>query len=275
MKLGYLFSVAIIPCLISTASIFDFQQKGNDKEKGNGKDNSNKEWKDNSKKDRDQGNYQDNNRKENPGKGKDYADKDKGKKSDWKSNGKGNGKWDDASFDNRLNKIKSYKKGKWARNLNYDSINWWNDNDIYNAKKPKNNKKVTVCHKPNGSDNPVNINVSVNALKAHLNHGDLEGKCNDFDRSRYSDNYWNTRNDYYNQYISTSETMSFGEQLLIAAIGKLTNAKTQLVSQRNTLSASDLERKQLALMNLQNDTYQLQQSLERSNDRVVQVNLNF
>ena len=38
------------------------------------------------------------------------------------------------------------------------------------------NKKVTVCHKPD-SKNPVTIEISRNALQAHLNHGDHEGAC--------------------------------------------------------------------------------------------------
>lgn len=38
------------------------------------------------------------------------------------------------------------------------------------------NKKVTVCHKPD-SKNPVTIEISRNALQAHLNHGDREGAC--------------------------------------------------------------------------------------------------
>jgi len=37
-------------------------------------------------------------------------------------------------------------------------------------------KKVTVCHKPD-SKNPVTIEISINALQAHLNHGDHEGPC--------------------------------------------------------------------------------------------------
>ncbi len=38
------------------------------------------------------------------------------------------------------------------------------------------NKKVIVCHKPD-SKNPVTIEISRNALQAHLNHGDREGAC--------------------------------------------------------------------------------------------------
>ena len=37
-------------------------------------------------------------------------------------------------------------------------------------------KKVVVCHKADGK-NPVTIEVSKNALKAHLAHGDSEGPC--------------------------------------------------------------------------------------------------
>jgi len=36
--------------------------------------------------------------------------------------------------------------------------------------------KVVICHKANGK-NPVTIQVSKNALKAHLAHGDSEGPC--------------------------------------------------------------------------------------------------
>lgn len=38
------------------------------------------------------------------------------------------------------------------------------------------NKKVTVCHKVEGK-NPITLDISKNALKAHLAHGDTEGAC--------------------------------------------------------------------------------------------------
>ena len=37
-------------------------------------------------------------------------------------------------------------------------------------------EKVTICHKSNNT-----LSVSVNALQAHLNHGDTEGACENFD----------------------------------------------------------------------------------------------
>lgn len=41
-------------------------------------------------------------------------------------------------------------------------------------KQPENDKKITICHIPPG--NPANmheITISVNALQAHLDHGDI------------------------------------------------------------------------------------------------------
>ena len=38
-------------------------------------------------------------------------------------------------------------------------------------------EKVTICHKPNGPD-PQTLEVSVNALPAHLAHGDTLSPCN-------------------------------------------------------------------------------------------------
>jgi hypothetical protein len=46
------------------------------------------------------------------------------------------------------------------------------------------NEKITICHIPPG--NPANsheITVSVNALSAHLAHGDSIGKCDKDDEN--------------------------------------------------------------------------------------------
>jgi len=37
-------------------------------------------------------------------------------------------------------------------------------------------KKAVVCHKPQGK-NPITLEISINAVKAHLAHGDSEGPC--------------------------------------------------------------------------------------------------
>ena len=43
-----------------------------------------------------------------------------------------------------------------------------------------NAQKVEICHIPPGNpENAHTISVNINALQAHLNHGDYEGPCND------------------------------------------------------------------------------------------------
>lgn len=276
MRLGYLTSVAIIPLMMLTAN-FDQgnSQKNKDKKEQKGYDEKGGEGK---KEFKQKGNGNSQGYKENKPQEKDWKHKEdkafKGKK--WKTNDRwDDGKWDDERFNIRMSKIKGHKKGKWVNELYYQGVNWWEGNSYYTVKGPKGNKKVTLCHKPNGSDYPVTINVSVNALKAHLNHGDYQGQCNTWDRSRYSDTYWNTRTDYYNQYVQTTETLSFGEQLLALAINKLTGAKTQLTTLRPTLTPAEIQRREVAIINLQNDTYAMQQTLDRGNNSIATVNFVF
>ena len=292
MKLGYLLSVAIIPFMVLGTSSFDQgnKDKGQKENKGGKqeserfekqKDKNDNRERDNEYREKNDGDRQKNadrkfkndDRYENQ-----KGDKQKGNDRNWKEDDKWeDGRWDDDRFDARMNKLKGFKKDKWVNNVNYPGVVWFNgDNDYYTSKGPKGNKKVSVCHKPNGNDNPVAINVSENAVKAHLNHGDYLGECKDFDRSRYSDNYWNTRNNYYNQYTQTTETLSFGEQLLAVAIEKLTNARSTMVPLRSTLQEDELRRKEAAIINLQNNVYSLQNSLARSNEEVgLQVNVSF
>ena len=43
---------------------------------------------------------------------------------------------------------------------------------------PKEGPKITICHIPPGNpDNAHSITISINALPAHLAHGDSEGAC--------------------------------------------------------------------------------------------------
>ncbi|HET8828836.1 MAG TPA: hypothetical protein VFM79_05820 [Pelobium sp.] len=286
MRLGYLTSVAIIPLMMFTAN-FDQGNSQKNKDQKEQKDHHNKVEKKGKDHD-DHGNgkhgHEDNdhkknqNYKDNKQKDKDWKDKDdkafKGKK--WKVTDRwDDGKWDDERFEVRMAKIKGHKKSGWVNERYYQGVNWWNGDRYDEVKKPKGNKKVSLCHKPNGSDYPVTINVSENALQAHLRHGDYQGECKDWDRSSYSDTYWNTRTDYYNQYVQTTETLSVGEQLLALAIEKLTGARTQLTTLRPTLSPTEINRREVAIINLQNDTYSMQQTLDRGNNSIATVNFVF
>lgn len=282
MKLGYLLGVAMIPLMVLGTSTFEQGNKEkNQKGDKGGKQNSEKVEKQNGKSnDRDDDRQNNADRKNNNDDRYDdqKGNKNNGKHTNWKVDDKWeDGRWDDDRFDARMNKIKDMKKNKSSNDNTYNDVRWYeNDADYYNNKGPKGNKKVVVCHKPNGNGNPVGISVSENAVKAHMNHGDYVGVCRDFDRSRYSDNYWNTRDNYYNQYTQTTETLSFGEQLLAVAINRLTNARTAMVPMRSTLQEDELRRKEAAIINLQNDVYNLQNSLNRSNEQVgLQVNLKF
>ncbi|OAQ38883.1 hypothetical protein A5893_12645 [Pedobacter psychrophilus] len=278
MRIGYLITVAIVPLIMITTSSFE-QGKGQDKNKG--------------PKDK---NHSENHQKEDKGNNKNF---DKGKpEKDFKKLGKEidksnkswekeankkykeeerwvDGKWDDDRFAYRMSKLKGNKKDKWVNQNYYPGIVWFTGENYYDAKYPKNSKKVNICHKPNGSDYPVMINVSENAVQAHLNHGDYLGECKDWDRSPHSDTYWETRNNYYNQYVETTETLSLGEQLLALAISKLTNSQQQLTAQRPTLSSQQISNRELAIINLQNDTYDLRNSLDNGNNKVINVNFGF
>lgn len=312
MRLGYLTSIAIIPLMMFTANLDQgnsHKDKGNKEQKGhddderggrkdngnNGRDDRGEHW-ENGRKDKnghDEGRG-DNNWKHGENK---YGNKHEYKQNkhddkDWNdregrfyigSDGQkwrladrwDNGQWDNERFDKRMNKIKHHKKDNWVNQRYYQGINWWDGTRYYEAKAPRDNKKVTLCHTPNGSGYPVTIKVSVNALQAHLNHGDYEGECKDWDRTKYSNTYWSTRTDYYNQYEQTTENLSFGEQLLALAINKLTGAKTQLITLRPTLSPAEINKREVAIINLQNDTYTMQQTLDRGNNSIATINFAF
>ncbi|MFC5283661.1 hypothetical protein [Pedobacter alpinus] len=278
-KQRYLLSIAILPFLMMISLNYNQGKsngKGNQKEKSDkhqGKnDNHNEKYNDHPQNKNSNKSYEKKGNAGNKIKNKDLN----GKNAKWKVDERWDDKkWDDNRFDTRMGKIKDFKKSKWVNSVYYPGIVWFTGDSYNDVKYPKNQKKVSVCHKPNGSNNPVQIEVSVNALKAHLNHGDYEGQCNDYDRTRYSDVYFDTRESYYTQYTQTTETLSLGEQLLALAIDKLTNSRQQLNSQRTILTPQEVSRKEVAIINLQNDTYVLQNSLERGNTRVTQVNYVF
>jgi hypothetical protein len=302
MRLGYLMSVAIIPTIIVFSAINN-QEHGKNKhgkDKGNSENyNDNRDERGNNG-NRDERDYNDNGNRyyqkgqhdngKNHGNDKmekyykkdrkeiekSYKEQAKFEKKRYKENEKwDDGKWDNERFNNRMSELKGRKKHDEINQRYYSGVDWFPNQKYYEVKNPRNFKKVTICHTPNGSEYPVTINVSENALKAHLNHGDYLGECKDWDRSRYSDSYWNTRTDYYNQYVQTTETLSLGQQLLALAINKLTNSQQQLTAQRPSLTSRQISDRELAIINLQNDTYNLRNSLDNGNNRVVNVNFGF
>jgi hypothetical protein len=188
--------------------------------------------------------------------------RDKGHGSDnkgvAKDNGNGNGKG------------KSWKESiKWDRDENIS----WGFEDFSNRKRPGSSKKVTVCHNT-GSEYPVTISISENALKAHINHGDQVGNCTVNYSDRWPANYIRTRENVYNSYENTWETMSYSEALLRFAADKLLGIKSTFQTQRPTLSQQEIERRELLIMELQNNVNSLENQLAVTRQRTDGININ-
>jgi len=211
-------------------------EKGNDQEKGdhrNGKDSHNSDHKND----------------QSYGSKDDHADKGPDKK-DWEiKRGKGNSK---------------VLNGKRDIDVNWDLSNF------ANRKHPKNQKKISICHKPNasGSGNPVNISISENALNAHLNHGDQIGNCTMNYSDRWSDNYIKSRESVYTVYEQSYETMSYSEALLKYAAEKLLGVKTNLNTNRVNLSTQEVERREVLILDLQNNVTSLEDQLQVSRQKM-------
>ena len=290
MRLGYLMSLAIIPSIIAFTSMYNQEHQKDKHSKGREhSENHNDDYENDDEDNRYYGHDQDEKGKKEKNHENDNGEKyyNKQQKEIEKSYKKyddkkykenerwDDGKWDDDRFNDRMHELKAHKEGKKNKQIYNTGIDWFTGQKYYEVKNPSQLKKVTICHKPNGSKYPVTIDVSENALKAHLNHGDYLGECKDWDRSRYSDTYWNTRTNYYNQYAQTTETLSLGQQLLALAINKLTNSQQLLTAQRPRLTSSQISERELAIINLQNDTYDLRNSLDRGSNRAVNVNFRF
>ncbi|SDM44173.1 hypothetical protein SAMN05421813_11259 [Daejeonella rubra] len=209
---------------------------------------------------------------------------DQGKEKGNQSNGNNNQKSDhkndqsygskddhsDKGSDNKDWKIKRGNGNSRVLNGNRDiDINW----DLSNfamRRTPKNQKKISICHKPgaSGSGNPVNISISENALNAHLNHGDQIGNCSVNYSDRWSDNYIKSREGVYTVYEQTYETMTYSEALLKFAAEKLLGIRTNLNTSRVNLSSQEVERREMLILDLQNNVTSLEDQLQLSRQKV-------
>jgi len=74
----------------------------------------------------------------------------------------------------RINELKEKYKDKIREHDHPDSA------DLESYTSDYKGKKMNVCHFPPGnSNNAHTINISVNAVKVHLDHGDSLGECAD------------------------------------------------------------------------------------------------
>lgn len=129
----------------------------------------------------------------------------------------------------------------------------WDRETFKERNKYKNQEKVTICHKFNNDNEPaVTLRVSVNALKAHMNHGDREGSCPDVRNDRYSDDYYRERNDYYERIQESREKVLYSQSILDYAVQRLTDSRLQLVNMQNrNMPAAEIERKKATVVELE------------------------
>jgi hypothetical protein len=163
---------------------------------------------------------------------------------------------------------KSHGNSKIMNGKRDSEINWGMEN-FAERKHPKNQKKVTICHNPSGGgSNGVSINVSENALQAHMNHGDNTGNCNIDYSDRWSSNYVKSRENVYNRYEQTWETMSYSEALLNLAVSKLLGLRTNLDNSRSTMNSSEIQRREALILDLQNNVNSLDTQLGATRQRL-------
>lgn len=171
---------------------------------------------------------------------------DDSRKMDHKNDGDNKEKNNDNRKDNDNNHA---GKNKYDESADYH----WDRETFKDRKKIKNQDKVTVCHKFNrDAESPVTIRVSANAVKAHMNHGDVMGDCPAINNDRYSNTYLRNRTDYYNTLQNSQEQVYYSRSILGYAIERLATSRLQLATMRNNnLPVAEIERKQATVVELE------------------------
>ncbi|WP_026899243.1 hypothetical protein [Daejeonella oryzae] len=270
MKQNHILKISVLPLILFTVIAFtnvqpekkDQNSKGNNAKNqpvSRGNNANPQEKKVNTSKGNDrQGNSNQKQKNQAPGKSAEQGKNNSGNKSNG-NNHTNNNNHSSAGQGNKSNVNSNMMNGK------RDMIINWNLDNFADRKHPRNQKKVKVCHNPSGNgENGVNISISENALQAHLNHGDKMGDCNINYSDRWSSNYVKSRENVYNTYESAWETMSYSEAILSLAMQKLLGIRTNFDRDRSTLSSADIERREMLIMDLQNNVNSLQNQLNSS-----------
>jgi hypothetical protein len=251
MKRRRILNIAIIPVIVFTMAAFTNLQPGKDKKDNKGNKSQDKEKSesdhkpDHQKGDKDSRNNHQGEEKNGNGKhGQNHKNEGNGNSSRMENKNSHASKEMDHGNGNS-------HKMNGERGGDID----WNLNDFSNRKHPKDQKKVTICHKPSSDgDNGVTISVSENALKAHMNHGDERGDCKNNNAGRWSDNYIKSRENVFNTYEQSWERMSYGEALVRLAANKILGLKSNLDQNRSSLSAQEIQRREALIYDLENNT---------------------
>ncbi|HEY1009081.1 MAG TPA: hypothetical protein VGE58_03155 [Daejeonella sp.] len=234
---------------------------GNENRGNNGQANSNNKQDDN----RNEGQGRNKNNNGNNGNsGNGRSGDNRGNTDDFKDNkGKGNNQGNGNGKSKR-------ETVRWDRDDNIE----WGLEDFSSRKRPKDFKKVTICHNTGSDNHPVTISVSENAMQAHLNHGDQLGDCGNGYSDLWPVNYLRTRENVYNAYENTWETMSYSEALIRYAAERLLGIRSNFQTQRATLSPEEIQRKEVLIMELQNNINSLENQLRTTQQRTDGVNIN-
>ena len=267
ITLGSTLVLAIAVLLLTSASL---QQKEKT-DKGNSQKNEQKANNGNDKAQK--GN---NNKDQNNGRGNNNQDRNEKQKENPQNNGNNgnNGNGNNGNGNNKQKDDKDYKdkdnNGQGNdKNKNDDKLKFdkdvlygynWNDDDFKNRNRYKKQDKVTVCHKINGNGEPgVAINVSENAVKAHMNHGDVMGECPAVSNTTFSNGFLKNRQEYFNNLQQTQEEVYYSRSVLDYAMQRLSNGRLQLQQlQNNNAPAQEIQRKQQAVVALEQNTTLLQ-----------------
>ena len=158
------------------------------------------------------------------------------------------------------NKFGDKNLGKNNKRINNTDGYYWDNESFKDRKKLKNLEKVTLCHKFKSNNQPgVTINVSSNALKAHMNHGDVMGSCPTVSDNRFSDVFLRRRTTYYNDLQNSNEQVIYSRSILDYAVGRLTNSRLQLATLRNNnVPIVEIQRKQATVVQLEQNVSLLQ-----------------
>lgn len=122
-----------------------------------------------------------------------------------------------------------------------------NGNNGNGGNNGSNSNKVTICHKP-GTASETTLEININALQAHLNHGDVEGPCSEVeigtptgsasaDYQTIADGDWNSSATWKNGSIPNANNL---------------NNKTVSIQHHITLSAGNLKMKNGTILWLTN-----------------------
>ncbi|MEO5948163.1 MAG: hypothetical protein ABIP79_15200 [Chitinophagaceae bacterium] len=152
-------------------------------------------------------------------------------------------------IENENEKGKGYYKKINSKDYDYN----WTIENFKDRNKNKNNEKVLICHKFNSNDeSQVTIRVSSNAIKAHMNHGDIMGECPPYNKKGYSNNYLQNRTDYYNTIEVGRDQMYYSQSILDYALERLIGTRQQIVvMQNNNMPVAEIERKQETIVVLE------------------------